>query len=147
MPLSDLEVVSKELLESKDLTVLQLCLLETTLPLLHDLVPVLLGECTGNGDIASCQEHISLNSVVLVSKHTSNHNPLLFLRVKATKEGVCSSLPEDCVVNLNLQLVDGSLLGGLMCLVSLQSLVNLLDFKTLRLQFVCVFLPLVFSKD
>ena len=101
MPLSDLEVVTEELLEAKDLRVSQVCFFQALLPLIDQLQAIRLGEPTCHGDVAGCKKHVALHGVILAIEHASADDPLLLLCVQAFQEVVCATLSHNQDIDLD----------------------------------------------
>ena len=123
MPLANLKVVSKKLLEAKYFATLQICLFEAVLPRCDHQLAELLREHSSHCDVASCQQHVTLHGVVFRIEHARAHHPFLLLCVESLHELVRSALSQNSGVDAFLELVDQLLLLLLMNFHSVELLV------------------------
>lgn len=70
MPFPYLKVVTKHLLEFKDVVAGYFSLSDALLPPIDKLLPVLCGETTAHSDVAGSQNDITLHGFIFRAKHT-----------------------------------------------------------------------------
>ena len=129
MPLSDLEVVSEELLEAEKLATRQIGLFQARLPLADQFISILLCEGACHCDVGGSDQHITLHCLVLAVEHARADDPLLLLSVQTLQQRVRSSLPQDTVIDLFFEFIDCFLF---LFLEDLEALHGFLDLQNLR---------------